>query len=236
MNGMNVHRHQAEEGEALLRERMLEVCRAMNAQGLNQGTAGNLSVRLKPSTLLITPSGVPYERMGVHDLARLDFDGQWSGPLRPSSEWRFHRDILRERTDVEAVLHTHSTHSTALACMGEAIPAFHYMVAAAGGIEIRCAPYATFGTQALSDGALEALAGCRACLLANHGLITLGATPEKALALAVEVETLAHMYILARHLGAPRILDAAEMERVLALFATYGTPDFPDDTLRRVPG
>jgi L-fuculose-phosphate aldolase len=219
--------------EADLRTRMLLVCRQMNASGINQGTSGNLSARIGPKSLLITPSGLPYESLTEDGLALLEFDGQWIGPSRPSSEWRIHRDILAARSEVGAVLHAHSTHCTALACLGLGIPAFHYMVAVAGGQDIRCAPYATFGTQSLSDHALAALDGRKACLLANHGLLALGATPEKALALAIEVETLAQMYILARGLGEPTILDAAEMERVLALFRTYGTPDFPDAELRQ---
>jgi L-fuculose-phosphate aldolase len=215
-----------------LRRGMVDVCRQMNVCGVNQGTAGNLSVRLGATQMLITPSGQPYEEMEPGDIAVLGFDARWSGPRRPSSEWRFHRDILQARPEIGAVLHTHSTYSTALACLGIGIPAFHYMVAVAGGLDIRCAPYATFGSQELSEGALRALDGRRACLLANHGLITLASTAQQALALTVELESLAHMYLLARQSGTPIILDSNEMERVLELFATYGTPEFPDDSLR----
>jgi L-fuculose-phosphate aldolase len=224
----------AQQSDAAQRAAMVAICRSMNAAGLNQGTSGNLSVRAGAECMLITPSGLAYEAMQPGDIAELGFDGRWRGPRRPSSEWRFHRDILRSRPDVGAVLHTHSTYCTTLACLREGIPAFHYMVAVAGGADIRCGRYATFGTQELSVAALEALEGRRACLLANHGLIALGDTPERALSLAVEVEALAHMYLLARQTGSPVLLDAAEMARVLELFRTYGTPAFPDDTLKQV--
>ena len=150
----------------------------------------------------------------------------------PSSEWRFHRDILAARSDVSAVVHTHGMLATSLACLHKGIPAFHYMVAAAGGDSIRCAPYATFGTQELSDHALAALKDRRACLLANHGLIATGASLVAALALAVEVEALAGMYLKVLSVGEPELLSGAEMARVIDLFRTYGTPDFPDRELR----
>ncbi|WP_342362250.1 class II aldolase/adducin family protein [Terrarubrum flagellatum] len=217
-----------------LRARMIGVCLRMNALGLNQGKSGNLSARLDGASCLITPSGVAYETMKPADMATLHFDGRWSGPTRPSSEWRFHRDIFANRPDAGAVLHTHSRHATALACLGLKIPAFHYMVAAAGGADIRCAPYATFGSQELSDAALAALKGRKACLLAHHGLIVIGATPEKALDLAVEVEALAAMYLSACQIKKPRLLAKREMDKVIALFQTYGTPQFPDDGLRRI--
>ncbi|MCW5730673.1 MAG: class II aldolase/adducin family protein [Alphaproteobacteria bacterium] len=217
---------------AALRREMVRTCRAMNASGINQGTSGNLSARLDGGRFLITPSGLAYETMKPADLPVMDFSGRWWGPRRPSTEWRFHRDILRARPDVMAVLHVHSRHATALACLGEGIPAFHYMVAAAGGAEIACAPYATFGTQALSDHALAALGPRRACLLANHGLIVAERSLAKALALAIEVETLAAMYLLARQAGRPKLLSRREMARVLELFRLYGTPEFPDADLR----
>ena len=218
-----------------LRLSMLHVCRAMNATGLNSGTSGNLSVRLDETRCLITPSGMAYEVMTTEDIAVLDESGRWSGPYRPSSEWRFHRDILKARSDVGAILHTHSRHATALACLEADIPAFHYMIAAAGGNTIRCAPYRTFGTQDLSDVALAALEGRKACLLGHHGLIVLERTAERALALATEVEHLCAIYLLARQTGTVRTLDSAEMARVIELFRTYGTPQFPDADLVRMP-
>jgi L-fuculose-phosphate aldolase len=220
--------------EADLRQRMLAVCLKMNAIGLNAGTSGNLSVRLDPERCLITPSGVAYDAMSPADMAALDMAGRWSGPFRPSSEWRFHRDILKARPEVGAILHTHSRHATALACRSEDLPAFHYMIAVAGGNSIRCAPYQTFGTQALSEAALEALQGRKTCLLAHHGMIVLERTPERALALAVEVEELCAMYLLARQAGPVESLSEAEMAKVIRLFETYGTPAFPDEELVRV--
>jgi L-fuculose-phosphate aldolase len=196
-----------------LRRDIIAACLKMNALGINQGSSGNLSVR-SGDGLLITPSGLPYDETEPQDIVRLGFDGTWEGARRPSSEWRFHRDILAARPDAEVVLHAHSTFCTVLACHGRDIPAFHYMVAVAGGTSIRCAPYATFGTQALSDNALAALADRQACLLGNHGVITLGRTLKQALALAVEVETLARQYVHALTIGEPRILPEDEMARV----------------------
>jgi L-fuculose-phosphate aldolase len=211
------------------RLRLVAAARRLQAQGLNQGTAGNLSLRL-PDGLLITPSSLPCERMGPEDLVELDGQGgvRNAAPGRqPSSEWRLHADILRSRPEVQAVVHCHSIRATALACHGLGIPAFHYMVVQAGGADIRCAPYATFGGQDLSDRALEALRDRRACLLAHHGQVTLGRDLDQALQLAVEVETLAHMYLEACRLGEPPLLDAAEMTRVAARMAElhYGAAE-----------
>ncbi len=199
--------------DAELRQSMVETCRKMNALGINQGTAGNLSVRAGAG-FLITPSSLPYDAMKPADLVEMDFDGTYVG-RRPSSEWRFHRDILRARTDIDVVLHCHSVYATTLACHHRAIPAFHYMVGVAGGATIRCAGYATFGTQALSDEALRALDGRRACLLGQHGQIALGATLAAALGLAVEVETLSRLYVQALAIGEPPVLSDDEMARVI---------------------
>ncbi len=224
-------------GDARLRRALIDTCLAMNASGVNQGTSGNASARLDQRRFLITPSGRPYDAMKPVDLPVMALDGGWSGEFRPSTEWRFHRDIFAERPDVGAIVHAHSPFATALACLRLDVPPFHYMVAVAGGDTIRCAPYATFGTQALSDHALAALEGRKACLLANHGLIATGATPQRALALAIEIETLCGMYLRARAVAEPTRLSADEMARVIGLFRTYGTPDFPDDELRKVaPG
>lgn len=210
---------------------VVDTCRKMNAMGLNQGPSGNVSLRLDATHFLITPSGIPYDIMRPEDVPVMDMTGHWFGRRRPSTEWRFHRDILKSRTETNAVLHTHSMFSTTLACLRRGIPPFHYMIAVAGGDTIRCASYATFGTQALSDNVIKALEGRRACLLANHGLICLGANLERTLGLAVEVETLAGMYCRARQHGIPRLLDKREMSRILELFRTYGTPEFPDAEL-----
>ncbi|AUH34360.1 class II aldolase/adducin family protein [Paracoccus tegillarcae] len=199
--------------QAELRQAMVETCRQMNSTGINQGTAGNLSVR-SGDGFLITPSSLPYDQMGPDDLVEMDFDGSYGG-RRPSSEWRFHRDILKNRTDIDVVLHCHSVYATTLACHHREIPAFHYMVGVAGGTTIRCADYATFGTQALSDAALKALKGRLACLLGQHGQISLGRTLDQALWLAIEVETLSRLYVQALPLGDPPVLPDEEMARVI---------------------
>ena len=204
-----------------LRQDIIATARRMNALGINQGKSGNLSHRI-PEGFLVTPTGMAYERLKPVDIVAMGFDGSHRGTRLPSSEWRFHRDILEARPETNAVIHTHAMFATTLACLGREIPAFHYMVAVAGGDSIRCAPYATFGTEALSRHAVTVLEGRKACLLANHGMIALGATLEAALALAVEVETLAAMYWRALQVGEPNLLDAPEMARVLEKFRTYG--------------
>ena len=213
-----------------LREQLVSVALRMQASGINQGTSGNLSVRI-PGGMLITPSSLPYELMKPGDLVALDLAGK---PLhspepgrpqrRPSSECRLHADVLAHRLEVQAVLHCHSIHATALACHGRGIPPFHYMIAVAGGHDIRCAPYATFGTQDLSDGVVDALHGRLACLMAQHGQVVVGPNLDRALALAVEVETLARIYLQARAIGEPPLLSQEQMEQVRHQFATllYG--------------
>lgn len=202
------------EAERDLRTRMVETCRKMNSTGLNQGTAGNLSAR-HGDGFLITPSSMPYDIMQPEDIVDMAWDGTYTG-RRPSSEWRFHRDILKARPDIDVVLHCHSTYATSVACHHRTIPAFHYMVGVMGGTTLRCAAYATFGTQALSDAAIEALQDRKACLLGQHGQIALGKTLDAALWMAVEVETLARMYQQACVLGEPPVLPDEEMERVIA--------------------
>ena len=208
------------------REELIATARRMNASGLNQGTSGNLSVRVEGGFLL-TPTGMDYEALEPEDLVHMRLDGSHEGRRAPSSEWRIHRDVLATRPEVGAVLHAHSMFSTSLACLRRPIPAFHYMVTRAGGVDIRCAEYATFGTEALSRHTLAALEGRRACLMANHGMVALGGTLAAAHALAVEVETLAAMYWRALQVGEPVLLDTAEMERVLEKFKTYGQPPGP---------
>jgi L-fuculose-phosphate aldolase len=208
-----------------LREGIVAACRELSRRGLSYGTSGNVSVRRDARGFFISPTGMPYEVLEPDDIALVDLEGRWFGRCRPSSEWRFHRDILQCRPEVGAVVHTHSPKATSLACTGRGIPAFHYMVAVAGGTDIRCAPYYTFGSQELSDAAVDALQGRRACLLANHGVIALGADWRAALALAGEVENLAAQYCHALVLGQVRLLDAEEMRRVIEKFATYGRQD-----------
>ena len=207
---------------AELRSMVIATCRELARRGLTYGKSGNVSVRCGGGRFFVSPTGMEYEALEADDIPMMDLDGRWFGRRRPSSEWRFHRDIFKSRDDVGAIVHTHSSKATALACTGRGIPAFHYMVAVAGGADIRCAPYYTFGTQELSDAALAALQDRRACLLANHGVIATGATLAGALSLAGEVENLAGQYCDALTLGQVRILDEAEMHRVLDKFRTYG--------------
>lgn len=211
--------------EADLRQQVVDTARALNASGINQGTSGNVSARIAGG-LLITPTSLPYEQMQPGDLVALDLQGQplHDGQRRPSSEWRLHADILRQRPEAQAVVHCHSTSATALACHGRGIPAFHYMVAVAGGVDVRCAAYALFGTQAFSDLALAALADRQAALLAQHGQVTLATSLPQALRLAIEVETLARMYLQALQLGEPPVLDPAQMAAVQQQFTSllYG--------------
>lgn len=203
------------------RRQLIRTAIEMNARGLNEGTSGNLSLRCGDG-MLITPSGMKYMELEPEDIVRVGADGTSRGPRRPSSEWRIHHDIYASRPDAEAILHAHPVHATALACQRRSIPAFHYMVAVAGGRNIRCAPYRTFGTQALSDVTLEALRDRRACLMANHGVICLAQSLERALDLAVEVEQLSRSYLACLQSGEPFILDDAEMARVLEKFSNYG--------------
>jgi L-fuculose-phosphate aldolase len=218
-------------GGAELRAQLIGACRELTRRGLTHGTSGNVSVRCDAGRFLISPSGMDYETLQPDDVPRMDLDGRWFGRRRPSSEWRFHRDIFRSRPDVGAIVHTHSPRATALACTGRGIPAFHYMVAVAGGSDIRCAPYHTFGTQELSQAALAALQDRKACLLANHGVIATGPDLRSALVLASEVENLATQYCAAVSLGEVRILDETEMRRVLEKFRSYGQQDAADPDL-----
>ena len=210
--------------ELRYRKQIIETALAMNSLGVNRGTSGNVSTRWKDG-FLITPSGRRYEETKPADIVYVDDSGQAHGKWAPSSEWRFHHDIYRNRNDAHAIVHTHSSFATTLACLRKNVPAFHYMVAVAGGRDIRCAPYATFGTQKLSDHALKALAGRKACLLANHGMIATGPSLQKALALAVEVEALCEQYWRALQVGKPKILPPEEMNVVLRKFRSYGNPE-----------
>ncbi len=209
--------------ELALRQEIIDTCLAMNAYGINQGTSGNVSARWRDG-LLITPSALAYDEMRPDDVVFLPLKTEEpsAGPRRPSSEWRMHRDILASREEVGAVVHTHSIYATALSILGEQIPAHHYMVALSGGGSIRCATYATYGTEELSQNALEALEGRTCCLLANHGVIATGPNLKKALWLAGEIETLAKQYVIARQLGEPFLLSEAEIQNVLERFADYG--------------
>ena len=211
------------------REALVAACRQMNVLGINQGTSGNISVRAGEH-MLISPSATPYHLMEPKDVAEMPIAGEygtWRGPLKPSTEWRFHLDIMRGRPDAGAVVHAHPTYCTSLAIARKPIPACHYMMAAFGGTDVRCAPYATFGTEELSQHALRALEGRNACLLANHGMIVVGATLDKAMWLAVELETIARQYFLSLLIGGPVVLSDADIAATAARFATYGLQDKP---------
>ena len=205
---------------------VLATARAMNASGINRGSAGNVSARCAGG-FVITPTGMAYESCTAADMVHVGLDGSVSAatPRKPSSEWRFHRDIYAARPEAGAVVHTHSPFATALACQGQGVPAFHYMVARFGGSEVRCAAYATFGTQELSDAIIAALDRRCGCLMAHHGMVVFGRDTEHALALAVELETLCEQYWRVLQLGGPKLLSAAEMDSVLAKFASYGQQD-----------
>lgn len=209
-----------------LRARVLATARAMNAERLNRGAAGNVSARLGDG-FLITPTGMAYDACEPADVAYVGLDGQAEGLRRPSSEWRFHRDIYAARPEAGAVLHAHSPFAVSLACMGLAIPPFHYMIARFGGSDVRCANYATFGTQALSDAVVAALDGRRGCLMAHHGMVVFGADLDEALALAIELESLCEQFWRVLQLGEPRLLPAEEMDRVLEKFRHYGRQEPP---------
>lgn len=207
--------------ERELREEIVAACRQMNSAGINQGTSGNIGARWADG-LLVTPSGVPYDELAPEDMVFMNFDGTYEGDIVPSSEWRFHLDIIESRQDVNAVVHAHPTYCTALAIKGLDIPAVHYMIAACGGPTVRCAPYATYGTEELSQNALEAMEGRTCCLLANHGMIATGPTLKKAMWLAIELETLARQYVVSLQIGGPNLLSDAEISRVIEKFKTYG--------------
>jgi L-fuculose-phosphate aldolase len=204
-----------------LSKQVIDSCLAMNAHGINQGSAGNISVRYQDG-FLITPSGMAYDRLKPEHIVLVGLDGNSQDTLNPSSEWRMHRDIYVNRAEAGAVLHAHSIFATALSCLRNDIPAFHYMIAVAGGHSIRCADYALFGTQTLSDHMLSALDGRRACLLGTHGMICFHHNLDKVLWLGVEVETLAKQYWHACQAGEPVILSDQQMDEVLQKFQSYG--------------
>lgn len=203
------------------RVQLIATAHAMTVAGLNKGTAGNLSLR-GDGGFWITPTGMDYAALAPGDIPFMTFDGQWTGRCKPSSEWRFHRDLYVARPEAGAVLHAHSPYATSLACLRRDIPPFHYMIARFGGDTVRCSAYATFGTQELSDAALAALAGRNACLLANHGMLLFGCNLPQALALGIELEELCGQYWRACQLGSPVELPADEMAVVLEKFRTYG--------------
>ena len=216
--------------EQELRQQIIDHCLVMNASGLNQGTSGNISVRLG-NDMLISPSGIAYHTLKSEMIATMAIDdgsGSWTGPLKPSTEWHFHQALLRNRPDANAVVHAHPTYCTTLAILRKDIPACHYMIAAFGGNNVRCSGYATYGTKSLSNLAVEAMKDRTACLLGNHGMIAIGDTLPKAMWRAVELETIARQYYLSLQIGNPVILSDANIEETLAGFATYGLQERDD--------
>ena len=220
-----------------LRQAIIDKCRFMNASGLNQGTSGNISARFE-DRMLITPSATPYDAMVPEMIASMPLEGEygaWDGPLKPSTEWRFHLDILRGRPDMGAVVHAHPTYCTALAMCRRGIPSAHYMIAAFGGTDVRCSGYATFGSAELSETALEALRDRTACLLANHGMIALGEGLEKAMWRAVELETIARQFWHTLQIGGPVLLTDEEIADTARGFGSYGVQEPPAKPRARKP-
>ena len=218
---------------------IIRTCIEMESRGINQGTSGNLSIKYK-NGFLITPSSVPYTEMRPEDIVEMNWDGEFVGK-QPSSEWRFHRDILKNRNDINVVLHCHSINATSLSCHNKDIPAFHYIVGLAGGNNIRCAKYATFGSQELANYALIAIKDRLACLLGHHGMICLGKTFKQALMLGCEVEAMAKMYIKALSIGNTDVLSNEEMDKVVKRMErmSYGKgpdPEGTNDVARKING
>lgn len=209
---------------ATLRQQLIDTALAMNASGINQGSSGNLSARCE-NGMLITPSGMDYAGLSLDDIVWMDFEGGTKGSRKPSSEWQFHAAIYQQREEAQAILHAHPVNCAALACLGKGIPAFHYMIAVAGGKDIRCAEYATFGSHELSDNMLLALQDRKACLMSHHGLTCFDKDLPAALALAVEIEHLAAVYCRILAIGEVDVLSDDEMDRVLKKFRNYGVQD-----------
>jgi L-fuculose-phosphate aldolase len=205
---------------------VLDVALKACSLGLSKSTmtSGNISARTENESFFITPSGVPADDLLDSKIVEVGFSGDFFGDYKPSSEWRFHKDIYENFEDVNAVFHMHSPYCTAIACVRRTIPAFHYMVGVAGGKNIKCADYATYGTQELSDNVVRALQGRKACLLANHGMIAVGKDLKSALKLAVEVEDLAEQYYKVLQLGSPFVIEDDEMDKILEKFTSYGNP------------
>lgn len=216
-----------------IRTSIVEALQSMSRLGINKGTSGNVSVRGE-NGFYVSPTGIAYAGMTPDQIVFMTWDGQYEGDILPSSEWRFHRDILQERKEFNAVVHTHSTHATAVSVLEHDIPAIHYVVAAAGGNSIRCAKYATFGTAELGREILLAMKDRRACLMAHHGSIAAHVNLARAMALSVTIEEMAHLYLQVLPFGAPRLLPDDEMARILEKFKTYGQqPREAGQTLRQ---
>ena len=223
--------------ERELRKDIVTQCRVMNSSGINQGTSGNISARFE-DRMLISPSAIPYDQMAPESIASIKLDdptGAWEGPFRPSTEWRFHQKLLCEHDKAQAVVHAHPTYCTTLAIARKSIPACHYMIAAFGGNDVKCSDYATYGTEELSQHALKAMEGRQACLLANHGMITIGEDLAKAMWRAIELETIARQYYHSLLIGGPVILNNDQINETLEGFASYGLQSDADKTAPNKP-
>ena len=203
------------------RKQLVELARKLDSFNLNRGTSGNCSLRTEHG-FLITPSGIHVTDLSPDDIVEMDLSGETLSTGNPSSEWRFHKDIMLLKAEINAIVHVHSSHATSLSCFRKDIPAFHYMIAVAGGNSIKCAPYALFGSQSLSDNVVQALAGRKACLMSNHGMIATGKNADEALALTIEVEALSQQYLMALQVGQPTLLSDVEMKEVINQFVGYG--------------
>ncbi len=207
--------------ELAKRQALISHCLELNESGLNRGTSGNISIR-HDDGFLISPTSTSYRSLTPEMVSFVHLDGTWTGPIEPSSEWRFHRDIYRAKCETNAIVHAHPDFCTILAIHGKEIPAIHYMIAIFGGPAIRVAPYAIFGSQALSDHVVAALRDRQGCLLDHHGAIAIGTTIEQAFWRAEELETLARQYHGALLLGDPPLLSDRQVQEVIDKMSGYG--------------
>ena len=210
-----------------LRQSLIDASIDAEIQRINVGTTGNMSIRTEDG-MLITPSGIPSRQLLPETIVAMDLDGNWSGSIKPSSEWALHAAIYKARPEVRSVVHAHPDHCVALSCARIGLPAFHYMIAGFGGDDVRCSRYATFGSPELADVTVEALEGRTACLLANHGMVTVGSTLTEAYGRALKLETLARQYMLCRSFAEPVLLNEKELVEVKQRYKTYGRQDAPN--------
>jgi L-fuculose-phosphate aldolase len=204
-----------------LRQSLVDASLDAEAQRLNIGTTGNISVRIE-NGMLITPSGIPPKKLQPDLIVAMDLDGGWSGDVKPSSEWALHAAIYKTRPDVHAVMHAHPDHCVALSCARQGLPAFHYMIAGFGGDDVRCSRYASFGSPELAEITVEALEDRTACLLANHGMVAVGASVAEAFGRTLKLETMARQYMLCRTFSEPVLLTDRDMADVRQRYGTYG--------------
>ncbi len=202
-------------------EEVIKYAKMLNTENLSALRSGNISVRYNDG-FLITPSGVKYSSLQIDDIVFVSLNGQFDEKKqKPSSEWKFHRDIYKNKREANAIVHSHSTNATAVSAHGKSVPAFHYMVALAGGNDIKCADYATFGTEELSNNVIRALENRKACLMSNHGQVAFEKSLDKAFELAQEIENICHQYINALRIGVPKILSNNEMNKILGQIKNY---------------